>query len=317
MITDRLLERMNAMRNPCVVGLDPVLTSLPDHLHRGKTFAAIGSSLAIFNQGIIDAVHDIVPAVKLQIACYEKYGETGMWAFRESIEYAKSKGLFVIDDAKRNDIGSTALHYAEGHLGEVDVSMTERAKSLDAHFLTVNAYLGGDGVRPFARTCRTYDKGIFVLVKTSNESSGDLQDRIVRLTPDERDLLHADEAPLYKVVALQVDKFAQEQRGERGYSSIGAVVGATYPQQATELRALMPSSLFVVPGYGTQGATGKDVVPNFNEDGYGALISASRSIIHIDKTRNYPQRSREATLAMIADVTGAMRDAGCYPSSWR
>ena len=332
-IIDRLIEKIDEKQNPCVVGLDPVLNRIPvpimDHAKETGTYT---DALRIFNEGIVDAVADLVPAVKLQIAFYEMHGKNGLEVFKKTVDYARSKGLIVMEDGKRNDIESTARAYADGHLGVVDTWFGPRA-SLDVDFLTVNPYLGSDGLKPFVEVCQKQGKGIFILAKTSNPSSGELQDRLVELRAEERSELERigietrDErtvrqlAPLYHIVALQVNRFARISRGKRNYSPIGAVVGATYPEQAEVLRKIMPNSFFLVPGYGTQGGGARDIPACFNSDGYGAVVNNSRGIIYAyektGKPAQFAEAAREATQVMIAEVRSALKQAGKWPERWK
>ena len=323
---DRLLEKIDEKKNPCVVGLDPVLERIPKHLINGDSFEDVAEAFRKFNFAIIDAVCDLVPAVKPQIAFYEKYGSEGVKAFKDTVDYAKSKGLIVIEDGKRNDIGSTAQAYADGHLGSVKTQASDKP-SFDLDFLTVNPYLGSDGINPFFEVCKEHGKGIFILVKTSNPSSGEFQDRLVEVNPDEREQLISkgievyDKTQLYNLVALNVNKYAQQFIGARGYSPIGAVVGATYPEQAETLRKIMPNSFFLVPGYGAQGGGGEGVIPCFNKDGYGAVVNSSRGIIFAYEKYKDPERfaevAREATQEMIRDIVGALARSGKLPEAWR
>lgn len=331
MIADILLEKIDEKQNPCVVGLDPVIDNIPGHLIRGDSFNHVAGAFTEFNCAIIDSIYDLVPAVKPQIAFYEKYGSEGMAAFERTVSYAKNKGLVVIEDGKRNDIKSTAQAYADGHLGIV-AARDSKSPSLDVDILTVNPYLGSDGIKPFVDVCKEHGKGIFILVKTSNPSSGELQDRMVFTTlQEEKELeelgIHVQErrTELYNIVALQVNKYAQQYKGARGYSSIGAVVGATYPEQAEILRKIMPNSIFLVPGYGAQGGEAKDIIPCFNDDGYGAVINSSRGIIYaylkikdkdgelVYRPENFADAAREATRYMIKDVCAALSDSGKLP----
>ena len=324
-VINRLLEKIDEKKNPCVVGLDPVLERIPKHLIDGDSFEDIAEAFRKFNFAIIDAVCDLVPAVKPQIAFYEKYGSEGVKAFKDTVDYAKSKGLIVIEDGKRNDIGSTAQAYADGHLGVVKTQTSDKP-SFDLDFLTVNPYFGSDGINPFFEVCKKHGKGIFILVKTSNPSSGEFQDKLVEVNLEEREQLISkgievyDKTQLYNLVALQVNKYAQQFIGARGYSSIGAVVGATYPEQAEILRKLMPNSFFLVPGYGAQGGGGEGVVPCFNEDGYGAVVNSSRGIIFAYEKFGDPERfaeaTREATKEMIRDIVGALARSGKLPEKW-
>ena len=325
-IIDKLLGKIDEKQNPCVVGLDPVLERIPKHLINGNSFEDIAEAFKKFNFAIIDAVCDLVPAVKPQIAFYEKYGSEGVKAFKDTVDYARSKGLIVIEDGKRNDIGSTAQAYADGHLGVVKTQSSDKP-SFNLDFLTVNPYLGSDGIKPFVDVCKEHGKGIFILVKTSNPSSGEFQDRLVEANPDEREEMISkgievyDKTQLYNLVALYVNKYAQQFIGARGYSPIGAVVGATYPEQAETLRKIMPNSFFLVPGYGTQGGGGEGVVPCFNKDGYGAVVNSSRGIIFAHEKFGDPERfaeaAREATKEMIKDIVGALARAGKLPEKWK
>ena len=326
-LADRLLDAIDKKQNPCVVGLDPAIDKIPKNLINGNSFASIADAIRKFNYGIIDAVADLVPAVKPQIAFYEKYGSEGVKAFKDTVDYAKSKGLIVIEDGKRNDISSTAQAYAEAHLGKVK-TQTSSAFSINADLLTVNPYLGSDGLKPFFDVSKEFGKGIFILVKTSNPSSGELQDRLIEISSNEKDELktlgielNENKTEMYKLVGLQVNKLAQQLKGNRGYSSIGAVVGATYPEQAVALRKIMPNSIFLVPGYGAQGGGADDVVPCFNSDGYGAVVNSSRGIIFAyEKSEKYKedfaQAAREATLLMIKDINSALKKAGKLPAKW-
>ena len=327
MIADRLLDEIDRKRNPCVVGLDPVIEKIPRQLLKGDSFSDIAQAFARFNIGIIDAIADLVPAVKPQVAFYESYGFEGFKAFKDTVDYARSKGLIVIEDGKRNDIGSTSRAYSDGHLGRVG-PLSSKKPSLDVDLLTVNPYLGSDGLTPFVDVCREYGKGIFILVKTSNPSSGELQDRSVTITDAELTELRAlgidlkvNQTEMYNLVGLQVNRYAQQLKGKRGYSSIGAVVGATYPAQAEILRKIMPDSIFLVPGYGMQGASAKDLVNCFNDDGYGAIVNSSRGIIYAYEKHEEPERfaehAREATISMIKDITSALAGCGKLPAKWK
>ena len=302
---NKLNSKIKKMNAPVVVGLDPMLSYIPEHILQ-KAYAEFGETLegaaqAVFeyNKGIIDAIYDIVPAVKPQIAMYEQFGVPGMIAFKKTVDYCKSKDLVVIGDVKRGDIGSTSEAYAVGHLGKVTVGSQSYA-AFDEDFATVNPYLGSDGIKPFINVCRKEKKGIFVLVKTSNPSSGEFQDRLI------------DSRPLYELVGEQVSQWGEECMGE-GYSYVGAVVGATYPEQGKILRKLMPKTLILVPGYGAQGGQGKDLVHYFNDDGLGAIVNSSRGIICAYKqdkysafgSINYADASRQAVLDMIEDINSA------------
>lgn len=288
MIADKLLQKIKEAGNPCVIGLDTDLSRIPPFL--GKDTDAIRR----FNFEIIDATSDLVPAVKIQIAFYEKHGSEGIKVFHETLKYAKKKGLIVITDGKRNDISSTADAYSCAHF-----------KTFGCDFLTVNPYLGTDGLLPFISP----EQGTFILVKTSNPSSGDFQDRMVELNEKEKKILKTDKAELHKVVALKVNELAQQNLGSSGYSSVGAVVGATYPEEAKVLRKLMPNSIFLVPGYGAQGGRAKDLLPCFNSDGLGAVINNSRGIIcawQRGDEKQYANAARDATEKMIEEVSGVL-----------
>lgn len=272
MSVDLLVQKIKEKGNPSVAGLDPKIDYVPEYI-RKKAYAEYGQNLkgateAIweYNKGLIDALYDIVPAVKPQSAFYEMYGIHGEEVLHRTIAYSKEKGLYIILDVKRNDIGSTAEAYSKAYLGKVDIDGTE-CEPCGVDCVTVNPYLGTDGVMPFVNDCKTYDKAIFALVKTSNPSSGELQDLIT------------DGSHIYEKVAECVNKWNADTIGASGYGAVGAVVGATYPEQATTLRKIMKQSYFLVPGYGAQGGGAKDVVPCFNDDGLGAIVNSSRSIM--------------------------------------
>ena len=257
-----------------------------------------------FNKEIVDKTYDLIPAVKPQIAMYEQFGIEGLKAYKKTVDYCKSKDLVVIGDIKRGDIGSTSAAYAVGHLGKVQVGSKTYA-GFDEDFATVNPYLGSDGVKPFIDVCKQENKGLFILVKTSNPSSGEFQDQKI------------DGKPLYELVGEKVAQWGEEHMGESGYSYVGAVVGATYPEQGEILRKVMPKSFILVPGYGAQGGKGKDLVHFFNEDGLGAIVNSSRGIIAAYKqeayakfgAENFGDASRAAVEAMIADIQGALTAA--------
>ncbi|MBI5413097.1 orotidine-5'-phosphate decarboxylase [Candidatus Peregrinibacteria bacterium] len=298
---DRLVEAINKKGTPICVGLDPRLEQIPDFIKKahiakkGRSFVAAADAILEFNKGIIDAVHDLVPVVKPQFAFYEQYGFSGVWAFEETCKYAQEKGLIVIADAKCNDIGSTAEAYANAFLGEVDL-FGEKVPQMDCDAVTVNPYLGYDGVKPFMEVCKKKGKGIFVLVKTSNHSSGDLQDRVTE-----------DKLKNYEVTAHFLESWGADEIGQFGYSAIGAVIGATFPVEAKRLREIMPHVYFLVPGYGAQGGKAADVKACFNKDGLGAIINSSRDIIFAwqkeGNEKNYAAAAREKTLAMKADLS--------------
>ena len=303
---NKLVEKIRKTGAPIVVGLDPMLSYIPQHV-QDKAFAEYGETLegaaeAIwqFNKEIVDKTYDLIPAVKPQIAMYEQFGVPGVEAFKKTVDYCKSKDLVVIGDIKRGDIGSTSAAYAVGHLGKVKVGSKEYVP-FDEDFATVNPYLGSDGVKPFIEVCKEEKKGLFILVKTSNPSSGEFQDRLI------------DGRPLYELVGEKVAEWGADCMGD-GYSYIGAVVGATYPEMGKVLRKIMPKSYILVPGYGAQGGQGKDLVHFFNEDGLGAIVNSSRGIIAAYKqeayskfgAENFGDASRAAVEAMIADISGAL-----------
>lgn len=303
---NKLISKIEKTQAPIVVGLDPMMKFVPEYIQK-KAFAEFGETLegaaeAIwqYNKGIVDAICDLVPAVKPQIAMYEQFGIPGLAAFKKTVDYCKEKGLVVIGDIKRGDIGSTSEAYAVGHVGKVSVGKNS-FYGFDEDFVTVNPYLGSDGVKPFIKVCAEEKKGIFVLVKTSNPSSGEFQDRI------------CDGKPLYELVGEKVSQWGEELMGD-SYSYVGAVVGATYPEQGKLLRKVMPKSFILVPGYGAQGGKGADLVHFFNEDGLGAIINSSRGIIAAYQQEayasygesGYADASRAAVIAMKEDIRQAL-----------
>ena len=303
---NKLIENIKKTNAPIVVGLDPMLNYVPKHI-QDKAYAEYGVTLegaaeAIwqFNKGIVDATHDLIPAVKPQIAMYEQFGIPGLAAFKKTVDYCHEKGLVVIGDIKRGDIGSTSAAYAVGHIGKVQVG-SKTYVPFDEDFVTVNPYLGSDGVNPFIKVCQEENKGLFILVKTSNPSSGEFQDQLI------------NGRPLYELVGEQVAKWGETCMGDT-YSNIGAVVGATYPEMGKILRKIMPKTFILVPGYGAQGGKGKDLVHFFNEDGLGAIINSSRGIIAAYKQEayaqygeeNYADASRAAVIDMQKDIAGAL-----------
>jgi len=306
---NKLVKKIQATGAPIVVGLDPTMKLVPEHIQKkayaefGETLEGAGEAIWQYNKAIIDATYDLIPAVKPQIAMYEQFGLEGLKAFHKTVEYCKEKDLIVIGDIKRGDIGSTSEAYAIGHLGQVQVGNT-MCRGFDEDFVTVNPYLGSDGVKPFMKVCKEEKKGIIVLVKTSNPSSGEFQDRLIA---------DAGNRPLYEIVGEQVAKWGEELLGD-SYSYVGAVVGATYPEQGKVLRKIMPKTFILVPGYGAQGGKGKDLVHFFNEDGLGAIVNSSRGIIGAYQqeqyakfgAENFAEASRAAVEDMIADIKGAL-----------
>lgn len=271
---DRLINAIDKMDNPTVAGLDPKLEYIPAYIveqavrAHGNTPKAAAEAVLTYNKALIDAMCDIVPAVKPQAAYYERFGVEGVGVLAQTVAYAKEKGMFVIMDGKRNDIGSTMQAYADAHLGTTPLPEQGEFAAFGSDALTVNGYLGTDGIEPLLPWCQKQDAGIFVLVKTSNPSSGELQD-----------LLMSDGRTLYRHMGDLCEKWGAELRGEFGYSAVGAVVGATHPQQLTELRAALPHTFFLVPGYGAQGGGAADVAGAFDKDGRGAIINSSRAIL--------------------------------------
>ena len=291
---------------PICVGLDPMLSYIPEHVTK-KAFAEFGETLegaaeAIwqFNKEIVDATCDLIPSVKPQIAMYEQFGLPGLAAYDKTVKYCQEKGLIVIGDVKRGDIGSTSAAYATGHLGTVQVG-SQTLSGFNTEYITVNPYLGTDGVKPFVDVCNQCDRGIFVLVKTSNPSSGEFQDRLI------------DGRPLYELVAEKVVEWGDASM-DGAYSNVGAVVGATYPEMSKVLRKLMPRTYFLVPGYGAQGGTAEDLKYCFNEDGLGAVVNSSRGIIAAYKKdayakfgpKHFGEASRQAVIDMIADINSVL-----------
>lgn len=306
---NKLVKRIQETGAPIVVGLDPMMKFIPEHIQKkafdayGETLEGAGEAVFEYNKGIVDAICELVPAVKPQIAMYEQFGIPGLVAFQKTVAYCKEKGLIVIGDVKRGDIGSTSEAYAVGHLGKVQVG-SHSYYGFDEDFATVNPYLGSDGIMPFVNVCKEEKKGLFILVKTSNKSSGEFQDR---------KLADADNRPLYEIVGEQVAKWGGEHMGD-SYSYIGAVVGATYPEMGKVLREIMPKSYILVPGYGAQGGKGADLVHFFNKDGLGAIINSSRGIIAAYQQEKYASfgaagyadAARAAVLDMKADIAQAL-----------
>lgn len=307
---NKLITKIQKTNAPIVVGLDPMMKFVPEYIKQaafaeyGETLEGAAEAIWQYNKGIVDAIYDLVPAVKPQIAMYEQFGIPGLVAFKKTVDYCKEKDLVVIGDVKRGDIGSTSEAYAVGHLGKVQVG-SKMFAGFDEDFATVNPYLGSDGIKPFTKVCLEEKKGIFVLVKTSNPSSGEFQDRLI------------DGKPLYEHMGEKVAAWGAECMPESGnYSYVGAVVGATYPEQGKILRKVMPNTFILVPGYGAQGGKGADLVHFFNEDGLGAIINSSRGIIAAYQQeayasygeKNYADASRAAVIAMREDIASALQN---------
>lgn len=303
---NKLVKKIEANKAPVVVGLDPMLSYVPEAIkvkafaEHGETLEGAAEAIWQYNKGIVDAVYDLIPAVKPQIAMYEQFGIPGMAAYKKTVDYCKEKDLVVIGDVKRGDIGSTSAAYATGHLGKVQVG-SNQIPVFDEDFATVNPYLGTDGIKPFVDECKKENKGIFVLVKTSNPSSGEFQDRLI------------DGRPLYEWVAEKVAEWGSDCMGD-AYSYVGCVIGATYPEMGKVLRKLMPKQYILVPGYGAQGGKASDLAPYFNADGLGAIVNSSRGIIAAYKQEQYAKfgeacyadASRQAVIDMREDINSAL-----------
>ena len=300
----RLIEKIAQMQNPSVVGLDSLLDYIPQHIKEekfqqyGDTFDAAAQAILEYNKAIIDEICDIVPAIKPQAAYYELYSWQGMWALCETVKYAQEKGMIVIMDGKRNDIGSTMQAYAKAHLGTSEVN-GKQLSAFGSDMLTVNGYLGSDGVNPLLTICNEQDKGIFVLVKTSNPSSGELQDQKI------------GDKSIYETMGAMCEQWGSQIENNYGYSRVGAVVGATYPEQLSEMRKKMPHTFFLVPGYGAQGGGAKDVAGAFDENGLGAIVNSSRAILTAWRKagtdgKDFAQQARKAALTMKEDIMGVV-----------
>lgn len=302
----KLIKKIVETDAPIVVGLDPQMKFIPQHIKEaafeeyGESLEGASEAIWRFNKEIIDKIYDVVPAVKPQIAMYEQFGIPGLVAFKRTVDYCHEKGLIVIGDVKRGDIGSTSESYAIAHIGKIKVGSKEFTP-FDEDFATVNPYLGSDGINPFVKVCNENDRGLFILVKTSNPSSGEFQDRLI------------DGKPLYEVVGQKVREWGETSM-DGDYSNIGAVVGATYPEMGRALRKIMPKNFILVPGYGAQGGQGKDLVDFFNPDGLGAIVNSSRGIIAAYTKdeyakfgdKNFAEASRQAVMDMKADINGAL-----------
>lgn len=306
---NKLTAKIQETKAPIVVGLDPMLNYIPQHIQEkafkefGETLEGAAEAIWQFNKEIVDKTYDLIPAVKPQIAMYEQFGIPGIMAFKKTVDYCKSKDLVVIGDIKRGDIGSTSAAYATGHIGKIQIGANKIAP-FDEDFVTLNPYMGADSITPFIDVCKEEKKGLFILVKTSNPSSGDFQDQMV------------GDRPVYELVGEKVAQWGETCMGD-SYSYVGAVVGATYPEMGKTLRKIMPKAYILVPGYGAQGGQGKDLVHFFNEDGLGAIVNSSRGIIAAYKQEkyakfgeeNFADASRAAAEEMIADITGALEAA--------
>jgi len=308
MFADRLINAIDKTQNPSVIGLDPQPELLPPSLRNehkdkyGDSIEAVTKAIVEFNRQILHELKDIIPAVKPQLAYYEQLGWQGIKAFEETIAAAKKEGYIVIADGKRNDIGSTSAAYANAFLGKTKLFEKE-ISAFDVDAITVNPYLGSDGVAPFIDVCNKQEKGIFILVKTSNPSSSEIQD------------LQVNNKPVYLHVAALIKKW-ETGKGDRGFSSIGAVVGATHPNEAREIRSILPKSIFLVPGYGAQGATANDTMPCFDKQGYGAIINSSRKILYAYKemkNMNFASAARNAAEHMKNDLHTALKSADIFP----
>lgn len=303
---DRLIDLIEKRNNPTVAGLDPKLDYVPESIKQkafkeyGKTLDGAAAAILEFNKGLIDALCDIVPAVKPQCAYYEMYGWQGVKALYETIKYAKANGMYVITDGKRNDIGSTMESYATAHLGVTDID-GETVEAFGGDALTVNGYLGSDGINPLLNICKEKDKGIFVLIKTSNPSSGELQDRIL-----------SSGISVYQQMGIFAEKWGEGLRGAYGYSPVGAVVGATYPRQLEQMRSECPHTMFLVPGYGAQGGGANDILPAFDKNGRGAIINSSRGIMCAYKKGDYSpddfaEAARNEAIRMRDEINNALQ----------
>lgn len=297
MITDRLIEKIIDLQNPTCVGLDTLFDYLPEEMKTGvTTFEGVAERVFDFNKKLIDTLCDIIPSVKVQIAYYEMYGTAGMKAYEETLKYAAEKDLVVIADAKRNDIGSTASCYAKTFLGETAVN-GNALKAFPADYVTVNGYLGTDGIAPFVEECEKNGKGIFVLVKTSNPSSGELQNLVLE-----------NGMPIYEMMGGLVEKWGESTIGKYGYSAVGAVVGATHPTEAARLRKVLPHTFFLIPGYGAQGGNAEMLKSCFAENGLGGVVNNSRGILCAYKKLGgtFYEAARAATVAMQKDLSSVI-----------
>jgi orotidine-5'-phosphate decarboxylase len=316
---DNLIASIDEKACPLVVGLDPILDRIPLFIHHqaekeyGNTLQGVAEALYRFNHELLDVLHPLIPAVKLQMACYELYGKWGIEVFDRTVSLAKNLGLIVIDDSKRNDIGSTASLYAVGHLGEAPL-FRGQDRSPKPDFLTINPYLGDDCIAPFIKECLKHNRGLFILARTSNKSAGQYQEALIA------------GKPLYQKIAEDIQQIAAQHQGVHSFSSFGAVVGATWPVETSALRRIMPNVFFLMPGYGAQGATADQVIDAFDKTGYGAVINSSREIIFAYQSPEFqalfhePERFSEASLMaatrMREDLLRSLRQAGRLPKNW-
>jgi len=298
-IIDILIEKIKETGNPTVMGLDPRYEMLPKCVtdKYPKTLEGVTHAIIEYNKALIDATYDIIPAIKPQIAFYEMFGIPGMQAFKETCDYAKQKGMIIIADIKRGDIGSTAQGYSNAYVGKTKIGDIEES-IFDVEFITVNPYMGTDCVKPFIEDCKKYNKGLFILVKTSNPSSGELQD--LKLENGEE---------VYTRVAKLVENWGEELRGKYNYSSIAAVVGATYPEQLKQIREIAPHTYFLIPGYGAQGGKVEDIALGFDKDGLGGIVNASRSLMCAYKSDKWKDKFEEKDYAQATRAEAIrMRD---------
>ena len=312
-IADKTIEAINKKQCPICVGLDPTIDKIPKSIvekqvkEHGNTPKAVAESFKEFSFALIDELADIVPVMKPNIAFWEMYGSAGVAALKETIAYAKDKGIIIIIDAKRQDIGNTSKAYAQGLIGDVPLP-EDSTTHIDADWVTIGAYSGSDTINEFLDVCKSNNKGVIILVRTSNDSAKEFQD------------LKIENKELFKHVAAKVNDWGKDSLGDKGFSSVAAVVGATYPEEAAELRKLMPNTFFLVPGYGAQGGGGKDTVPNFNDKGFGAVVNSSRGIIFAyqkDNREDYALASRESALLMKKDILNALKEANKLPEGWK
>lgn len=317
--TDTLLQKIDETQCPIVVGLDPTIDRIPEAIRdsaektHGNSLEGAAEAIFSFNRLLLDRLNGLIPAVKLQMACYELYGPPGLAVFQRTVDYARQLGLVVIDDSKRGDIGSTAALYAKGHLGQTPL-FHGTDSSNRADFLTVNPLLGSDSIDPFVKECDLFERGLFILVRTSNASASQYQDARI------------NGKPLYQQIAIDVQQLASARKGASRYASIGAVVGATWPEEMALLRELMPSVFFLVPGFGAQGATAEQVMPAFDQSGYGAVINSSRGIIFaVDNVKDskgsprpeeFANAAWDAVVRMRDELLRSLQQADKLPENW-